>query len=406
MSEPAEDGKVVQLVTPTRPANDQADDAPDPLPQPLAGVRVLEFSHTIMGPCAGMVLADLGAEVVKVEPAPDGDHTRRLPGFASGFFACFNRNKRSLVLDLKRTEGQAVAHRLAASADVVLENYGPGTMERLGCGWERLCAANPRLVYLALKGFLAGPYEHRPALDEVVQFQAGLAYMTGPPGRPLARRRLRHRHPGRRVRRGRRPRGAPRARCDRPRPARLLRPLRERRVPDGQPHGRPRRHRRAATAHARAPRRLGHLRRVRHGSRGPDLHRRHERSAVAPLLRRLRARRNGGRPAPHHQCPPRRRARLAHPGPRRSHGGAAARGGRAPLRGGRHLLGAGRQARRPLRRPAPARRRRAAANRHRGHGRRRNRRPAQLCRWNSALDAPAPACRANRRAWASTRPRC
>lgn len=153
--------------------------------QPLKGLRVLEFSHTIMGPCAGLVLADLGAEVVKVEPAPAGDHTRRLPGFASGFFATFNRNKRSLALDLKRPEGQAVAHRLAARADVVLENYGPGTMERLGCGWEQLSAVNPRLVYLALKGFLAGPYEHRPALDEVVQFQAGLAYMTGPPGRPL-----------------------------------------------------------------------------------------------------------------------------------------------------------------------------------------------------------------------------
>ena len=152
---------------------------------PLQGLRVLEFSHTIMGPCAGLVLADLGAEVVKVEPAPGGDHTRRLPGFAAGFFAAFNRNKRSLALDLKREEGRAAARRLAARADVVLENYGPGTMERLGCGWEQLSPANPRLVYLALKGFLAGPYEHRPALDEVVQFQAGLAYMTGPPGRPL-----------------------------------------------------------------------------------------------------------------------------------------------------------------------------------------------------------------------------
>ncbi len=152
---------------------------------PLRGLKVLEFTHTIMGPCAGLVLADLGAEVVKVEPAPGGDHTRRLPGFASGFFATFNRNKRSLALDLKRPEGQAVAQRLAAQADVVLENYGPGTMERLGCGWEQLSAANPRLIYLALKGFLAGPYEHRPALDEVVQFHAGLAYMTGPPGRPL-----------------------------------------------------------------------------------------------------------------------------------------------------------------------------------------------------------------------------
>ena len=152
---------------------------------PQAGLRVLELSHTIMGPCAGLVLADLGADVVKVEPAPAGDHTRRLPGFAAGFFANFNRNKRSIALDLKRPEGRAAAHRLAARADLVLENYGPGTMERLGCGWEELRAANPRLVYLALKGFLAGPYEHRPALDEVVQFQSGLAYMTGPPGRPL-----------------------------------------------------------------------------------------------------------------------------------------------------------------------------------------------------------------------------
>ncbi len=152
---------------------------------PLAGLRVLEFSHTIMGPCAGLVLADLGADVVKVEPTPAGDHTRRLPGFAAGFFATFNRNKRSVALDLKRQEGRAAAHRLAAGADLVLENYGPGTMERLGCGWEDLRTVNPRLVYLALKGFLAGPYEHRPALDEVVQFQSGLAYMTGPPGRPL-----------------------------------------------------------------------------------------------------------------------------------------------------------------------------------------------------------------------------
>jgi crotonobetainyl-CoA:carnitine CoA-transferase CaiB-like acyl-CoA transferase len=154
-------------------------------PRPLAGLKVLEFSHTIMGPCAGLVLADLGADVVKVEPAPAGDHTRRLPGFAAGFFATFNRNKRSIALDLKQPDGRATAHRLVAGADLVLENYGPGTMERLGCGWDDLRAVNPRLVYLALKGFLAGPYEHRPALDEVVQFQSGLAYMTGPPGRPL-----------------------------------------------------------------------------------------------------------------------------------------------------------------------------------------------------------------------------
>jgi crotonobetainyl-CoA:carnitine CoA-transferase CaiB-like acyl-CoA transferase len=152
---------------------------------PLAGLRVLEFSHAIMGPSAGLMLADLGADVVKVEPAPHGDPTRRLPGFGAGFFPGFNRNKRSIAIDLKRPEGQGAVHRLAARADILLENYGPGTMERLGCGYEQLRVVNPRLIYLALKGFLAGPYEHRPALDEVVQFQAGLAYMTGPPGQPL-----------------------------------------------------------------------------------------------------------------------------------------------------------------------------------------------------------------------------
>jgi len=156
-----------------------------PLAAPLTGIKVLEFSHTVMGPTAGLIFAELGADVVKIEPAPDGDHTRRLGGFGAGFIAAFNRNKRSLAVDLKRKEGQAVIHRLAMGTDVVLENYGPGTMERLGCGYEQLARLNPRLVYLALKGYLAGPYEHRPALDEVVQFQTGLASMTGPVGQPL-----------------------------------------------------------------------------------------------------------------------------------------------------------------------------------------------------------------------------
>src|SRR5579862_9069578 len=151
---------------------------------PLAGIRVLEFCHTIMGPTAGLILADLGADVIKIEPVA-GDHTRRLYGFAAGFFSTFNRNKRSLALDLKSGEGRALLHRLAQTADVVLENYAPGTMDRLGCGYSALSKENPRIVYCALKGFLSGPYEHRPALDEVVQFMAGLAYMTGPPGRPL-----------------------------------------------------------------------------------------------------------------------------------------------------------------------------------------------------------------------------
>jgi hypothetical protein len=108
-----------------------------PLAAPLAGIKVLEFSHTVMGPSAGLIFAELGADVVKIEPAPDGDHTRGLGGFGAGFFAAFNRNKRSLAVDLKRKEGQAVI-RLAVGADVVLENYGPGTMERLGCGYEQL----------------------------------------------------------------------------------------------------------------------------------------------------------------------------------------------------------------------------------------------------------------------------
>ena len=153
--------------------------------RPLAGLRVLEFSHTVMGPTAGLLFAELGADVIKVEPAPDGDRTRRLGGFGAGFFAGFNRNKRSLAIDLKSPAGQAVMHRLVPTADVVLENFGPGTMERLNCGWEHFQPLNDRLIYLALKGYLAGPYEHRPALDEVVQFQSGLAWMTGPPGRPL-----------------------------------------------------------------------------------------------------------------------------------------------------------------------------------------------------------------------------
>jgi len=161
---------------------EQEEAAADPLP--LAGIRVLEFCHTIMGPTAGLILADLGADVIKIEPA-EGDSTRRLPGFAAGFFPAFNRNKRSLALDLKSDAGRALLHRLAATADVVLENYAPGTMDRLGCGYDDLTRINPRLIFCALKGFLSGPYEHRPALDEVVQFMSGLAYMTGPPGQPL-----------------------------------------------------------------------------------------------------------------------------------------------------------------------------------------------------------------------------
>jgi crotonobetainyl-CoA:carnitine CoA-transferase CaiB-like acyl-CoA transferase len=151
----------------------------------LDGVRVLEFTHMIMGPSCAMVLGDLGADVVKVEPGPDGDNTRRLRGAAIGFFPSYNRNKRSLCLDLKRPEGLALVRRLAATADVVVENFRPGAMDALGLGYAALSAGNERLIYCSCKGFLPGPYEHRAALDEVVQMMGGLAYMTGPPGRPM-----------------------------------------------------------------------------------------------------------------------------------------------------------------------------------------------------------------------------
>jgi len=152
---------------------------------PLAGIKVVEFSHMVMGPSCGLILADLGADVVKVEPAPDGDNTRRLAGSGAGFFAAMNRNKRSIALDLKSAEGAEFACKLIAGADVMLENFRPGALDKMGFGYEALSRDNSRLIYCSLKGFLAGPYEHRTALDEVVQMMGGLAYMTGPPGRPL-----------------------------------------------------------------------------------------------------------------------------------------------------------------------------------------------------------------------------
>ncbi len=152
---------------------------------PLAGVRVVEFCHVIMGPTCGLILGDLGADVIKVEPAPNGDNTRRMVGSGAGFFATYNRNKRSLALDMKTPEGMEIAKKLIATADVLTENFRPGAMDALGLGYEGVKKLNERLVYCSLKGFLSGPYDQRSALDEVVQMMAGLAYMTGPLGRPL-----------------------------------------------------------------------------------------------------------------------------------------------------------------------------------------------------------------------------
>ena len=155
---------------------------------PYEGIRVVEFTHMVMGPTCGMVLADLGAEVIKVEPighGQEGDNTRKLLGSGAGFFPLFNRNKKSLALDLKTPEGKEAVLRLIATADIVSENFKPGTMQKLGLDYESLKKLNPRLIYVSLKGFLPGPYEHRTALDEVVQMMGGLAYMTGRRGDPL-----------------------------------------------------------------------------------------------------------------------------------------------------------------------------------------------------------------------------
>jgi crotonobetainyl-CoA:carnitine CoA-transferase CaiB-like acyl-CoA transferase len=150
----------------------------------LAGLRVVEFTHMVMGPAAGLILADLGADVVKVEPI-GGDKTRTLKGSGAGYFPMYNRNKRSVCVDLKSMEGREIALKLIAQADVFIENFRPGALDKLGFGYEQLRALNPRLIYCSEKGFLDGPYGNRTALDEVAQMMGGLAYMTGPPGRPL-----------------------------------------------------------------------------------------------------------------------------------------------------------------------------------------------------------------------------
>ena len=155
---------------------------------PYAGIRVVEFTHMVMGPTCGLVLADLGAEVIKIEPIGHGhvgDNTRNLLGSGAGFYPLFNRNKKSLALDLKTPEGKEAVLRLIATADIVSENFKPGTMKKLCLDYDTLKKINPRLIYVSLKGFLPGPYEHRTALDEVVQMMGGLAYMTGRRGDPL-----------------------------------------------------------------------------------------------------------------------------------------------------------------------------------------------------------------------------
>ncbi len=151
---------------------------------PLAGLKVVEFTHMVMGPAAGHILASLGADVVRIEPI-GGDATRRLLGSGAGYFPMYNRHKQSICLDLKSPGGIKVARDLCGQADILVENFRPGALDRLGLDYDTLAAANPRLIYASEKGFLPGPYENRTALDEVAQMMGGLAYMTGPPGKPM-----------------------------------------------------------------------------------------------------------------------------------------------------------------------------------------------------------------------------
>ena len=153
---------------------------------PLDGLRVLELGHIIAGPSAGLLLADLGADVIKVEKPAEGDQTRGMPAGNWANFHFFNRNKRSITIDLKGSqEGRELFLRLAGSADVVIDNFAYGAVEGLGLGYEVLSKANPRIIYMALKGFLPGPSEARPFLDELAQMAGGLAFMTGPRGKPM-----------------------------------------------------------------------------------------------------------------------------------------------------------------------------------------------------------------------------
>ncbi len=158
--------------------------SPEARSLPLAGIRVVEFTHMVMGPTCGMTLGDLGAEVIKVEPLA-GDSTRKLLGSGAGFYPLFNRNKKSIALDLKSPQGREIVLKLIATADIVSENFKTETMQKLGLDYASLSKLDPRLIYVSHKGFLPGPYDHRTALDEVVQMMGGLAYMTGRPGDPL-----------------------------------------------------------------------------------------------------------------------------------------------------------------------------------------------------------------------------
>ncbi len=151
---------------------------------PLAGLKVLELGHIVAGPAAGQILADMGADVIKVESVDGGDQVRQMPGAMSAMFHFLNRNKRSVALDLKG-EGAAIFLQMATGADVVIDNYSYGAVDRLGLGYDVVSQTNPGLVWLSIKGFLPGPSESQPMLDELAQMAGGLAFMTGTEQKPM-----------------------------------------------------------------------------------------------------------------------------------------------------------------------------------------------------------------------------
>ncbi len=169
---------------------DQESDAtpgPAPWPGPLQGVKVLDFTRVLAGPAASLALADLGAEVIKIEPPGTGDETRSFPPFRDGeshYYLANNRGKKSIVIDLKSEEGLALARDLAAKCDILVENYRPGVMDRLGLGYDTLSAINPRLIYCAISGFgMTGPLRDRPSFDIVAQALSGVLSVNGEPDR-------------------------------------------------------------------------------------------------------------------------------------------------------------------------------------------------------------------------------
>ena len=153
---------------------------------PLEGVRVLDLTRVLAGPAASLALADLGAEVIKIEPPGAGDETRTFPPFRDGeshYYLSINRGKKSIVVDLKSDAGVALVRDLAARCDVLIENYRPGVMDRLGLGYEALAAINPRLIYCSISGFgMTGPLRDRPSFDIVLQALSGALSVNGEPG--------------------------------------------------------------------------------------------------------------------------------------------------------------------------------------------------------------------------------